>query len=213
MYPIDIEVLSLSQAEQRYYGQVPLRDALDNLLTETLAVSSYASVTLRHCGDYLLLRETIVVLLHESLLPEVPALARSGFAIFNDHSPDLLDNRTYVQLRGEHVRVRLLQDSLGCYLDPADPDGPVFDVVLACGPLVFVCTHRPSAEQADATLCDLQGCGMSAGMNYQPYRIWSDDELRAASQRTPRPLHGLITVRPFVPNANWRRTAGLPSYL
>lgn len=212
VYPIDLEVLSLAQAEHRYYSEFPLRHARDNVLSDALAVSSYSSVTLRHRFGLAERRETIFIFLRETLLPEVPALARSHFLDYNDHSPDLLENRTYLEFSGEHIRVRVRQDSLGAYID-LDVSQPVFDVVYVCGPLVFVSTHRPSAEQADAIVAGLQGCGISAGLNYKPYRIWSEEQLNAAAQRRYNPPHGLIETKPFEPNADWRALLGFPSYL
>lgn len=210
-HPIDLEVLSLSQAEHRYYSEFPLRDARDNLLKEALAASSYASVTHRHRPGFAERRETIFVFLQETLLPEVPTLARSHFVDYNDDSPDLLDNRTYLEFRGEHVRVRVRADSLGSFID-ADSGRPVFDVVYVCGPLVFVSTHRPSMEQADAMVAGLQGCGMGAGLNYQPHRIWSEEQLEAAAQRRYDPPHGVIDAQPFSPRAGWRALLGFPAY-
>ena len=210
-YPIDVEVLSLAQAEHRYYSEFPLRDARDNLLNDALAVSSYANVTHRHRPDFARRRETIFIFLREMLLPEVPTLARSQFVEYNDHSPDLLDNRTYLEFRGEHVRVRVREDSLGAFID-LDSCEPIFDVVYVCGPLVFVSTHRPTPEQADVMVCGLQGCGIGAGLNYQPYRIWTEEQLEAAAQRRYDPPHGLIEAKPFEPNADWRALLGFPSY-
>lgn len=210
-YPIDLEVLSLAKAEHRYYSEFPLRDARDNLLNDALAVSSYASVTLRHGRDFAERRETIFVFLRETLLSEVPMLARSHFVDYNDHSPDLLDNRTYLEFRGEHVRVRVREDSLRSFID-LDSGEPIFDVVYVCGPLVFVGTHRPSTEQADAMVAGLQGCGICAGLNYKPYRIWTEEQLEAAAQRRYDPPHGLIEAKPFKPNADWRALLGFPSY-
>lgn len=211
LYPIDLEVLSLAQAEHRYYSEFPLRDARDKLLNDALAVASCASVTLRHGRGFAERRETIFIFLRETLLTEVPMLARSHFVDYNDHSPDLLDNRTYLEFRGEHVRVRVREDSLRSFID-LDSGEPVFDVVYLCGPVVFVGTHRPSMEQADAMVAGLQGCGMGAGLNYRPYRIWTDEELEAAAQRRHEPLHGLIEAKPFEPNANWRDLLGFPTY-
>lgn len=210
-YPIDLEVLSLAQAEHRYYSEFPVRDARDNLLNDTLAVSCSASATHRHQRDFATRRETIFIFLQERLLPEVPTLVRSHFVDYNDHSPDLLENGTYLEFRGEHVRVRLRVDSLRSFID-LDSGEPTFDVVYVCGPLVFVGTHRPSLEQADEMLAGLQGCSMSAGLNYQPYRIWTREQLEAAAQRRYDPPHGLIEAKPFVPNANWRDLVGFPTY-
>jgi hypothetical protein len=145
------------------------------------------------------------------LLPEVPTLARSHFDEYNDVSTDLLDNQTYLEFAGEHIRVRVREDSFGAYID-LDASEPVFDIVFVCGPLVFVSTHRPSAEQADAMVAGLQGCGIGAGPNYNPYRIYTEEELEVAAQRPYRPLNGLITATPFKPRADWRANLGFPSY-
>ncbi len=120
MYSIDLEVLNLDQAEHRYFSEFPIRDARDNGLGDALAVSSYASVTLRHDIGCVQQREIVLFFLHESLLPEVPALARSHLFIYNDHLPDLMENHTYVEFRGEHVRVRVPADALGGFFDIGD---------------------------------------------------------------------------------------------
>ena len=211
MYQIDLEVLSLAQAEHRYYSEFPLRHALDNLPIDALAASSFASVTLRHSRDFVSQRNTLFIFLRETLLSEVPALARSDFFEYNDHSPDLLKNWTYLEVRGEHLRVRVYAQSLGHFID-LDDDQPVFDVVYVCGPLVFVSTHKPSAEQAEEMMCSLQGCGISAGVNYRPYALWSDEVLAAAAQRRHVSRHGLITAQPYEPGDDWRNKLGFPSY-
>jgi hypothetical protein len=211
MYPIDVEVLSLAQAEHRYYSEFPIRDARDNLLTDAVAVSSYARVTLRHLPGFARLRSTIFIFLREALLPEVPTLARSGFFDYNEQSPDLLESRTYLEFSGEHIRVRVHEDSLGGFIDVRSGETE-FDVVYVCGPLAFVSTHLPSLEEADTIVAGLQGYGMGAGINYNPYRIWSDEELKAAAQRGYEAPHGLITAMPFQPKAEWREILGFPSY-
>ena len=210
MYQIDLEVLSLAQAEHRYYSEFPLRHALDNLHIDALAASSFASVTLRHSRGFVSQRNTLFIFLRETLLPEVPEMARSDFFEYNDHSPDLLKNWTYLEVSGEHVRVRVYAHSLDLFIELDDQ--PVFDVVYVCGPLVFVSTHKPSAEQVDEMMGSLQGCGIGAGVNYRPYALWSDEILAAAARRRHVSRHGLITAQPYEPDADWRKKLGFPSY-
>ena len=107
--------------------------------------------------------------------------------------------------------MRVYAQSLGHFID-LDDDQPVFDVVYVCGPLVFVSTHKPSAEQAEEMMCSLQGCGISAGVNYRPYALWSDEVLAAAAQRRHVSRHGLITAQPYEPGDDWRNKLGFPSY-
>jgi hypothetical protein len=210
MYPIDVEVLSLSDAERRYYSEFPLRFAQDEFLQERLAVSSRARVTLRHrhpCH-----RETVFVFLQQSLLAEVPALARSHFTEYNEHSDDLLENWTFLDFRGEHVRLRVYSDSLDGFFGIPDQGEPAFDMVYVCGPLVFVASHRPTPEQADIMLCSLQGCGICSGVNYRPHAIWSEEELESAVGAQRAPLNGVITAAPCRLHEDWRIHLGFPLY-
>lgn len=210
MYPIDVDVLSLTQAEQRYHSEFPLRFAQAGMLGHRLAASSRARVTLRH--QHPVLRETLFVFLQPFLLSEVPALARSHYTDYNEHSDDLLANWTFLDFRGEHVRLRIYADSLGGFFDLPLGAEPAFDMVYVCGPLAFVASHRPSSEQADAMLCSLQGCGISSGVNYRPHAVWTDEELEAALGHQPTPLNGVITAEPFMLQGGWRKQLGVPAY-
>lgn len=210
MYPIDVEVLSLTQAEQRYHSEFPLRFAQAEFLQENVAVSARSRVTLRHQTPCR--RVTVFVFLRERLLAEVPALARSHFTDHNEHSEDLLENTTYLDFRGEHVVLRIYADSLDGFFSVPDHGEPAFDMVYVCGPLAFVASHRPSPEQALDMLCGLQGCGICSGVNYRPYAIWSDEELQAAAGRRRAPLNGVITATPCHLHEDWRAHLGVPTY-
>lgn len=210
MYPIEIEVLSINQAEQRYYSEVPLRFAQKEFLQNTPAASLHARVTLRR--DLACRRETIFVFLQESLLCELPSLAKSHFDDYNEHTDDLLENHTFLDFGGEHVRLRIYADSLDGFVNIPESGEPAFDVVFVCGPLVFIASHRPSPEQADNMISGLQGCGICSGVNYKPYVIWSDEELQAAARHKSPSLHGLITARPCYLHHDWRTQLGFPTY-
>lgn len=213
MYPIDLEVLNLAQAEHRYYIEFPVRIFRDQVMHDVLAMSSTASITLRHRYGYLTHRNTIFIALREDLLPEVPTLALNDFSdCRNDFSPDLLHKTTYVIVNGEHVQLRILEWPLIDFMNGRSSDGCVFDVVYVCGPLVFVSTHRPSAADVDSISCDSLGCGDSSGQNYRPYAVWSDEEIAEAARKTHKPLHGLITATAIDLPANWRANMGFPSY-
>lgn len=212
MYPIETEVVSLGQAEHRYHSEFPIRDFHDTLLKEHAAVSSHANVTLRHGFGYAERRESTFIFLRDTLLPEVPSLARNHFSVRNDHSADLMENHTYLEFFGDHVRVRVRADSLGSFTQPDEMGSVAFDIVFVCGPLVFISTHRPSAENAELITADLQGCSMGAGCNYNPYRLWTEEQLMTAKQRRRAPPHGLITALAFEPAHDWRAILGFPCY-
>jgi len=101
-----------------------------------------------------------------------PAIASSEPSIYNEYSPDLLEDHSYIAFKGNEFEVRLDLWRL----------------------------DRVAVGQVEASE-DLeevsQGACISSGPNYKPRRDWSEEAITAAQNEPEAPNDTVVTIRDY----------------
>lgn len=138
-----------------------------------------ASVTVpRDCLEALAgtTKAAIVVTLPGDAVLDVSQMLEGPLQVFNHQSTDLLTARTILSIG--HEGNELWLDS--CHLpDALDYDDKSFVVVVTRGDSLWRKCFAPA--DFDELVCDLRSHEASSGLNYRPYRIWTDEQLEEAA--------------------------------
>lgn len=123
-----------------------------------------------------------LICLPESAQDALPALLEDDADIVNVTSFDLTRSTTCLVLKGGGKSLELdtwpINDSL------RKREGAIVLIVaVVCGQDVWV--RRLHAEDPDLLLDRAQASGIGAGYNFEPYRWWSEEELRRAAIEAP----------------------------
>uniref|UniRef100_E6PTC9 Uncharacterized protein n=1 Tax=mine drainage metagenome TaxID=410659 RepID=E6PTC9_9ZZZZ len=128
-----------------------------------------------------------VIALDERLSATLPQLATCAPEPVNFLSIDMLHCWTFLHWSTPDSSFAALEYALSSdTMQPADRSRPVLFLT-------------PSLAILSSFACDenfilgLQGAGISAGPNYNPWRLWSDEELEAAAQRQTDKNPGGVT--------------------
>jgi hypothetical protein len=138
-------------------------------------------------------RSVVVVLitLPARLLGDLDAIASSEPSIYNEYSPDLLENYSYIAFKGNEFEVRL--DLWRLHRFPrAIHDGVIF--------FTFIAADRVAVGQVEASeeLEEVsQGACISSGSNYKPGRDWSEAAITAAQNEPEAPNDTVVTIRNY----------------
>jgi len=120
-------------------------------------------------------------LLDESVEAELSQLAGQRFNVTCRDSLDLLSRSALIQLQTDAVCVEL--DAWRFDLDFFDRESGRYCLGLLAGSSFVLARHHLNATEVELLVVDLQAtCGCS-GPNYDPYRIWTDEQLAEATQR------------------------------
>lgn len=190
MYSIEIELLDLSTAGERYGMNVRLAEvAMESRDCEAVAMESR---TWREQRGELVSCPTLFLWLPPGARPELRFLASSQLLAFNHQSADLRQLITCLGVHGSELLVRCNARHLRHF--PGEMDTRVFCVVLVAGDTVAVATHRLDEEEMDSMLMGLQACCAGSGPNYRPWRLWSDEEMAQAEGRVEPTQPSVITA-------------------
>jgi hypothetical protein len=121
-------------------------------------------------------RAVIVVDLPSDAPLDIAHALEGPLGVFNKQSTDLLTARTILSFGNEGNVLWL--DS--CHMpDALDYDEEVFVIVVVRGESVW--RKRFAPEDFETFVGDLSGHEACSGLNYRPYRIWSDEVLKEAA--------------------------------
>jgi len=125
---------------------------------------------------------------------ELHALAMASPGHCNYQSHDLLTSIPCLVIRGAHLELRVCLLTL---LDCLDYDcGPQFrrDWVFASEDGCWHAAHRLTREAVIGEEMTVQAQCAGSGFNWNPYRIYSAEELAEAASRPPEPEPGVIQL-------------------
>ena len=118
---------------------------------------------------------------------QLDVLARCELNAFNEDSADLLTRESFLAIETNQLTVRMDLRSLPNF--PEDQQfGEALHVGILCAGRFLLCRHQLGDDGMQSLMAALQGCCMNSGLNYNPWRIWSDQQLSAAA--------GLVDARP-----------------
>ncbi len=123
--------------------------------------------------------ECLLLVLPDDLSKLLPALAESSLDVHNSLSDDLLACETLLSLAAGETEVRV--DGWLCRFSPRVEAGKFYLAIAAADRFVLAC-HNLGQEALRGLLAGWQSACNSSGVNYRPYRIWSDEQLAAASR-------------------------------
>ncbi len=160
-----------------------LRLALDSYLGDSSAGRGIAvQVPAEHVPTSLAMGVPMLLLvLPDDAEAELQAMAMQKFAVVNRDSPDLLFRRTLICLGTASVSIEL--DAWNTTDLPALRQHGLVDVGLAAGGS-FVVSRHVIGEGLEDLLGTLQAQCACSGPNYNPYAIWSEEELELAASWT-----------------------------
>jgi hypothetical protein len=122
-----------------------------------------------------------LLVLPDSVESELSELASNEFVVMCRDSLDLLSRKAVLQLETKKVCLEL--DAWRFDLDFYDRVSGSYCLGLAAGNSFALARHRLNTSQIELLEVDLQAtCGCS-GPNYNPYLIWTDEQLTAAKSR------------------------------
>lgn len=123
--------------------------------------------------------ELLLLVLPDALAPELPDLAASRLDIYNDISADLLTSKTLLTLTSGTTALEV--DGWTTKFSPSVESGKFYLALAAADRFVLAC-HDLGQKEVEDLICSHQGACASSGPNYNPYRIWSDEQLEAATR-------------------------------
>ena len=125
------------------------------------------------------------------------ALAQAELDAENVHSPDLLECRTVLTLKGGEREVRLDAREFRHHHPRFAPETLVVGIV--CADKLTVVRHEWGADGFESFQMGRQSAAASSGENYNPYRIWTDEELACAAQtaKERQSEYGVVECRFF----------------
>lgn len=125
------------------------------------------------------------------------ALAQDELNAENVQSPDLLESRTVLALHGGDREVRLDAREFHHYHRRFAP-GPLV-VGIVCADQLVVVRHDWGADGLESFQMGWQGAAASSGENYNPYRIWTDEQLAhaALTAKERESEYGVVECRFF----------------
>jgi len=133
----------------------------------------------------------VLITLPARLVGDLDAIASSEPSIYNEYSPDLLENYSYIAFKGNEFEVRLDLWRLHRFPE-AIHDGVIF--------FTFIAADRVAVGQVEASE-DLeevsQGACISSGPNYKPGRDWSEEAITAAQNEPEAPNDTVVTIRNY----------------
>lgn len=139
--------------------------------------------------------EMLVVLLPDDLAPHLDALAAGEIETYNDLSDDLMRSETLLSIASSAVVLELNVRDLRPSFPGEAADG-WFYIGLAAADRLVVAQHCLGRQWIEAHIAGVQGDCSSSGINYNPYRYWSDAELEAAARgNSPLPEQEPVTSR------------------
>lgn len=189
MYTVSVEVLTLESATARFAGQAPIND-ISAYVAERGPLAMKRRI---HRPDA---HDTPCATLFLGLMPmplsELEQLAASELVVYVETSADLRKCTMYFAVVSAATRIRCN----GWCLDgfPQNAPGNIFQVVLVSGATVLVATHALDESAADELSGCLQGSGMATGPNYNPWRMWSEEEMNAAEGLLDEPGPGVVSA-------------------
>ena len=107
--------------------------------------------------------QLLLLLLPEALEPRLAELAESELDVFNWHSPDGWERKTFMALEAEGLSVEV-----DAWKTNFPRDLGNFYVALAAGDSFVLARHDLESEEPEALLCGLQCAVLSTGPNYSP---------------------------------------------
>jgi hypothetical protein len=123
---------------------------------------------------------TLVFALPDDCAPELEKLASAAVTVYNRASEDLLSSRTVIALETEAMSLEVDVWMLGSF--PEDSAGHNFFLCLATEFRAVLVEHSFDLQEWESLICGLQAACASSGPNYNPYRLWSPQELADASR-------------------------------
>lgn len=118
-----------------------------------------------------------VVRLPAFLAPRLEELATTQLEAAVMHSADLMSARTHLGWRLPELEVHFPLSGFD-HLLPGPEDNPCVLFLFLCAGSVLLTVHPVD----DDFMLSLQACGMSSGENYNPNRLWTDEELDNAAE-------------------------------
>lgn len=118
----------------------------------------------------------IIIVLPDDSDLDVAAMLNGDLEVFNHDSADLLTRRTILSI-GDREAELWLDSSL--VPDALDYKTESFVIVVSRKDSVWRRCFEP--DDLNGFICGLQGAEGCSGPNYQPYRIWSEQELKEAA--------------------------------
>jgi len=191
VYEINIEFLSLAEAEARYGMQMPVEHIATNLGDDkSIAIEFKRSLAFCSDGERISPEvvcepdcsgrddedpPTLFIWTRSDLCANLPALAASRLDCYNEHSADLMHNSSYMEMSGGGIKLRVNLWLLKTF--PGKMTTRLFRIVLVSAEQVIVATHRLDADEMDGLMVGFQACCSGSAINYNPYRIYSMAEL------------------------------------
>jgi hypothetical protein len=120
----------------------------------------------------------LVLALPERCSGNLDELARSPVTVFNHVSDDLLSSRTMLALETGAFCIEVDVRNLRSF--PVDSPAQNFFVCLATQSRALMVEHYGDDEQWESLILGLQAACIGSGPNYNPYRIWSPQQLANA---------------------------------
>lgn len=125
----------------------------------------------------------LLLIVPDDLAHLLPALATASLDVYNSTSDDLLNCRTVLSLAAPQTELQV--DGRLCRFHPEVATGR-FYVAIAAADAFVLARHDVGPHALDGLQCAWQAACQGSGPNYQPYRLWSDEQLVAAARGARR---------------------------
>lgn len=190
MHQISVTQLSKTELIQQYEGIEGMPEgSFEHLLGLACDAPQVLETTLHLAGGEV---ETLVFALPHLDIQTATELAQAMPIEYNEATPDLLANNSYLSWRAGDVEIRL--DFGYCRIFPGGLETRKLLVVFLCGAGAAVAEHTLDDEGITEMLSTLQCCSSGAGFNYNPYRLYSKEELESAKSAGGEERPGLMTA-------------------
>lgn len=190
MHQISVTQLSATELNQRYEGVEGIPEgAFEHLLGLAKDGPQVLETTF---GTSKGVVEVLVFALPHLSLEALAGLAQAKPIEYNEATTDLLTNNSYLAWCAGELEVRL--DFGSCRNFPGSLEAKCFVVIFTSSAGAAVAEHMLDEDGVDEMLCTLQSCASGAGINYTPFRLYSEEEFEAAKDSVPEPRPRLITA-------------------
>jgi len=137
--------------------------------------------------------EVVVVLvtLPSRLASDLESIASSEPSIYNEYSPDLMENYSYIGFKGHEFEVRI--DLWRLHRFPRVVGDGLILVAFIAGDKIAI-GHVEGSEELEEVS---QAACISSGPNYKPRRNWSEEAITAAQNEREAPNDKVVTIRTY----------------
>lgn len=190
MHQISVTHLSTPELRQQYEGIEGMPEGSFEHLLGLAADEPQVLETTLHLADGQV--EVLVFALPHLDLQLVAKLAQAMPSEYNEASPDLMANYSYLSWRADDAEVRL--DFGYCRTFPGGLETRKLLVIFLCNAGAAIAEHTLDEDGITEMLCALQCCGGGAGFNHNPFRLYSEEELESAKDAVGGQQPGLMTA-------------------